>query len=111
MLSYINRGLFVDMSEANVIYSDATQSQNEINSVLELIFVLTGNPNDIDEDGDTPENYTSFQFIKLLICQDSYQLLSIDHFFQKDIKSKFIIISDAIFSSSVYGQIDHPPKV
>jgi hypothetical protein len=111
MLSYINRGLFVDMSEANVMCSsDTSQKKNEINSVLELIFNLTGYANDIDEDGDSPENYISFQFSKLLVCQEFYQNLTIGNLLPKNIKRTFCVLSDAIYSLPVYGQIDHPPQ-
>jgi hypothetical protein len=86
-------------------------AKNEINSVLELIFELTGNPNDIDEDGDTPENYTMFHFSNLLVCQDFYQTLAAHHLFPKDINGTFFVFSDAIISSPVYGLIDHPPQI
>jgi len=112
MLSYINRGLFVDMSEADSVCSNfaTTQSKDEINSVLELIFCLTGHPNDIDEDGDSPENYTLFQFSQLLVCQDYYQTLAQHRLFPKDIKGAFLVFSEAIYSSPFYGLIDHPPQ-
>jgi hypothetical protein len=111
MLSYINRGLFVDMSEADVVCADfSAHTKNEINSVMELIFDLTGNPNDIDEDGDTPENYTVFHFAKLLVCQDLFQTLALHNHFPKDINESFFVFSDTIFSSPFYGQIDHPPQ-
>ena len=107
MLSYLNRGLYVDMSEANFVCSNHTA---EINSVLELILSLTGNPNDIDEDGDSPENYTLFLFSQLLICPDFGQILRLNNLFSKDIKKTFYVFSDAISSSPFYGQIDHPPQ-
>ena len=111
MLSYINRGLFVDMSEANdVYYNFAAHSNNEINSVLELIFELTGNPNDIDEDGNTPENYTLVHFSKLLVCQDFHQTLAAQYLLPKEIKKTFPVFSDEMISSPVLGQIDHPPQ-
>ena len=111
MLSYINRGLFVDMSEASFACSNhIAHTENEINSVLELIFKLTGNENDIDEDGDSPESYTC-SFIQPLVYQDFAQTLEQNNLFSKDIKKNFCVFSDAIFSLSVYGQIDQPPEV
>ena len=107
MLSYLNRGLYVDTSEADFVYPNHT---TEINSVLELILSLTGNPNDIDEDGDSPENYTLFQFSKLLICQDFEQALRLNHLFSKATKKTFYVFSDDLSSSPFYGQIDHPPQ-
>jgi len=111
MLSYINRGLFVDMSEANDACSTYTaHTKNEINSVLEFIFEMTGNPNDIDEDGNTPENYSLVHFSQLLICQDCYQTLETHHLLPKEIKKTYPVFSDEIISSPVLGQIDHPPQ-
>jgi len=110
MLSYVNRGLFVDMSEGySVCLNHISQTKNEINSVLEFIFELTGNANDIDEDGDSPESYSFSNFTQPFVCQDFTWVLE-QNIFAKDIKSRFYIVSDVIFSLSVYGQIDHPPE-
>ena len=111
MLSYLNRGLFVNnMSEGNFAYSNHTsQTTHEINSVLELILTLTGNPNDIDEDGDSPESYC-FSFVQPFIFQNLAQTLEQNNLFAIDLTKKFHISSDALFSHSVYGQIDHPPE-
>jgi len=110
MLSFLNRSLLVDMSEANLAFLNKTsQPKSEINSVLELILELTGyGENDIDEDGDTPENYTSFQFSQLLVSQDFAQILN--NPFSKNIKKTFCVFSDINYSQSFYGQIDHPPE-
>ena len=112
MLSYINRGLYVDMSEANYICSKQTpNTHSEINSVLELVLKLAGfGENDIDEDGDSPENYTTIQFTQLLIYQDFAQTLKLNNLFLKDIRKSFYVFSDIIYSQLVYGQIDHPPE-
>ena len=109
MLSYVNRGLFVDMSERNFTCSTHTsQTKNEINSILELIFALTGNANDIDEDGDSPESYCFSNFVEPFVYQDFARILEQNLF--SEIKNKFYVASDAIFSQPVYGQIDHPPE-
>ena len=111
MFSYINRGLFVDTSEASFMSShNISHNENEINSVLELIFCLTGNTNNIDEDGDSPENYTTIQFSQLLVYQDFAQTLKLNNLFLKDIKKSFCVFYDIIHSQLVYGQIDHPPE-
>jgi len=112
MLSYINRGLYVDMSEADFACSnDVSQTKSEINSVLELVLKLAGyGENDIDEDGDSPENYTTFQFTQLLIYQHFAQTLKLNNLFLKDIKETFCVFSDDILSSPFLGQIDHPPQ-
>jgi len=100
------------MSEANYSCSKHTpQAHGEINSVLELIFKLTGyGENDIDEDGDSPENYTTIQFSKLLVYPDFTQISKINNLYLKDIKKSFCVFSDILHSQLVYGQIDHPPE-
>jgi len=112
MLSYINRGLYVDMSEANYACSKhCPEKQGEINSVLELILKLSGyGENDIDEDGDSPENYTTIQFTQLLIYQDFAQTLKLYNLYLKDNKKSFCIYSDLLYTQLIYGQIDHPPE-
>ena len=110
MLSYLNRGLFVDTSEASAVpSSQISQTKNEINSVLELIFKLTGNENDIEEDGDLPEFYSFSAIVELLAYQDFAQTLQ-NNLFSKEIKKTYCVFSDTIFSQPVYGQIDHPPE-
>ena len=110
MLSYINRGLFVDMSEGDFACSNFTpQTTNEINSVLEWVLKVTGlHENDIDEDGDSPENYASFQFSHLFVCPNFSQVLNNN--ISKDVKKSFGIFSDVIYSQPFYGQIDRPPE-
>ena len=112
ILSYINRGLFVDMSESDFECSNRTlQTKKEINSVLEWVLKLTGyGENDIDEDGDSPENYISFQFIQLLVYQEFEQILTLNNLFSENTKKTFFVFSDNNYSQPVYGQIDHPPE-
>jgi len=107
VLSYINRGLFVDASEAgSACSSHISHTENEINSVLELFLDMIGITNDIDEDGDLPESYCSSKFIEPFVHQNSQQ----NNLFSKEIKRTFYIFSDLLFSQPVYGQIDHPPE-
>jgi len=109
MLPYINRGLLVNMSGDDFAYlKHASQTKGEINSVLELVLYLTGyDENDIDEDGDSPDDFTSFQFSQLLVCHD---FAYINNPFFKDIRQTFYIFNDINYSQSFYGQIDHPPE-
>ena len=112
MIFYINRGLYVDMSEADYACSKhSTEKHNEINSVLEWVLMLAGyGENDIDEDGDSPENYTTIQFNQLLIYQDFAQTLLLYNLFSKDIKKSFYVFNDIFYAQHVYGQVDHPPE-
>jgi len=101
------------MSEANYACSNnATNNKSEINSILELVLKLTGiGENDIDEDGDSPENYSTIQFSQLLICNEFAQILKLNNLFSTDIKKSFCVFSEIINTQPVYGQIDHPPEV
>ena len=109
MLSYINRGLFVDMSEANFAYKNQSSQTDEINSVLEWALHLAGISNDIDEDGDFPENYISFQFLQTVICEEFIKILEYNNI-PTEIKNTFYVYSDNFSYADVYRQIDHPPK-
>jgi len=110
MLSFINRSLFVGMSEADFVCpSHALEMKKEINSVLELILELTGcGENDIDEDGDSQENYTTFQFAQQLVYQDFAHILN--NFFPKDIKKTVCVFSYIMYPQPFRGRIDHPPE-
>ena len=100
------------MSEANYACSKHTsETHSEINSVLEWVLILAGyDENDIDEDGNSPENYSTIQFTQLLIYQDFAQTLKLYNLFSKDAEKSFCVFSDIIYSQPVYGQIDHPPE-
>ena len=113
MLVYINRGLFVGASEitsscpSNSVYVD-----DEINSVLEFVLKLAGcHVNDIDDDGDSPESYFPFEIRQLLVYQELARMLEQNNVFAKDLKKKFYIFPDTVYSLLMYKQIDHPPEV
>jgi len=110
LFSFVNRSLFVSMTEADFVCpSQNLQQKNEINSLLELVLMWTGyGENEIDEDGDSQENYTTFQFIQPLLYQDFAQILN--NLFSKDIKRTLCVFSNMIYSQPFCGQIDHPPE-
>ena len=110
LFSFVNRSLFVSTTEADFVCpSQDLQPKNEINSLLELVLMWTGcGENDIDEDGDSQENYTTFQFTQHLLYQDFAQILN--NLFPKDIKRTHCVFSNMIYSQPFCGQIDHPPE-
>jgi len=111
MLSYLNRGLFIDVSEGNFVQSSQiSHTQGEINSVLEFVLMLAGYSNDIDEDGDFPEDYISFQFLQTSIYEEFIKILEYNNI-STEIKNRFCVYADNFSYADVYRQIDHPPKV
>jgi hypothetical protein len=102
LLIYINRGLFV---------SDAYEMENpngELNSVVELLVeLITGEGNDIDEDGDVQ---TDFSYVTI-VQHDFAQSFEAAKLFSKDIEKNRFPIKENFPVKGFYFQIDHPPEV
>jgi len=102
LLVYINRGVFI------VPYEAENNSNKEINSVVEWIQQLvTGESNDIDEDGD---NQTDWNFTYTFIC-DFPQQLALINLFSKEIKKNKFPDSENFLSNDFCSQIEQPPEV
>ena len=104
LLMYINRGFFI---------SDALEMNNtdgEINSVAEyIVLLITGESNDIDEDGDSQ---TCCHFIKILQPDFSQQLaqnIMLASLFFKEIKTVFPATAD-LYNIDFYCRIEQPPE-
>ena len=98
---FVNRGLFVIPNEA------ANQGEREINSVIEwVVEFVTGEGNDIDEDGDMNSD-CSFTYA---ILYDLPQQLVLMNIFPKDIKIIGFLHQETIPFKDFYCQIDHPPE-
>ena len=108
MVFYINRGLFVAMPFTESCCAIPSTNE-EINSVLELVISWVGIHNDIDEDGDSPESYNAAKTIQPLI----------DHKITSACLACPIALTNNIFYphnetlslSNIYGTIDHPPEI
>jgi hypothetical protein len=100
LLIYINRGFFVTPYEAE------NQGGGELNSVIEWILQLTGNGNDIDEDGDTQTNYS---FAQTFIHDFPQQFTQIN-LFSKEIKQNRFPHQEILILNDFYCQIDQPPE-
>ena len=105
LLMYINRGFFI---------SDAVEINNpdgEVNSVAEWILqLITGESNDIDEDGDSQ---TGCYFVKILQPDFSQQLsksINLANLFYKEIKIGFPE-SEILPNIDYYCKIEQPPEV
>lgn len=105
LMVYINRGLFVAAT-----CEVENHEGKEINTVIELVMQLVcGKSNDIDEDGDSADPYNTFNFMSSFVC-NNFSKTSQHNLPFKTLSKKHYVASDAIFSLSVYGQIDPPPE-
>jgi hypothetical protein len=103
LIAYINASLLTDSFE------ERNEGQAEINSVFELISVLiTGDFNDIDEDGDFPGSHSIVKTVRTVISpQFSHMLFSR---FPDKTEKMLIHACEIMPRQPVRGQIDHPPQ-
>ncbi|MCL2290104.1 MAG: hypothetical protein FWC34_05280 [Bacteroidetes bacterium] len=106
LLIFINRGFFI---------SSAYEIENpdgEINSVAELIVLLiTGESNDIDEDGDMQTDCHGVEIPHHDFSQQFAQSLELANLFSKNL-NKFGFSNDENLSgNNFHNQIDQPPEV
>ena len=102
VLVYINRGLFI------FAYEMENQGGGEINSVVEWIQQLvTGESNDIDEDGDMQ---TDCNFTQIPLYDFLQQFVQIK-VFTKEIKKDKFPYTENFLSSNFCSKIDQPPEV
>jgi hypothetical protein len=106
LLLYINRGFFI---------SSATEVENpngEINTVLEFVVeLITGESNDIDEDGDSQTDCNNVQigqhdFSQHLAHSIELMNLSLEKIIKFNIPNK-----EELPQSNFFNQIDQPPEV
>ena len=102
LLVYVNRGFFI------VPYEAENNGNKEVNSVIEWITQLvTGESNDIDEDGDMQ---TDCSFTHIILYDFPLQFVQID-VFSKDITKIGILYKENFYLKDFHTQIDHPPQV
>ena len=103
-LIYINRGLFIASA-----YEMENQGSREINSVIELAWqLITGECNDIDEDGDLQSDSN---FVKIIQYDFSNaQSFELANLFSKNINKRFSN-NENILTKDFCSQIDQPPEV
>jgi hypothetical protein len=105
LMIYINRGLFVAMPGAEV----ACSTDEEINSVLELVLDWAGVTNDVDEDGDCPESYSFSNATQPLIAQNLNYTICLKCPYASENKL-FYPVNEAVTSIDYNRTIDHPPE-
>ena len=105
MIVYINRGLFVSPAEIN-------NNTQEINSAVEfLIEMITGQSNNMDEDGNSQETCNMAKIIQPVIAQQFAQ--SMEQFNNLPQNTVKILFPDTqnILDLLYLGKIDHPPQI
>ena len=105
LLVYINRGIFITP------YEFENHGNNEVNSLIELLTqLITGESNDIDEDGDLQNDCNSVQTVSFNFYQEFAHCLNL-------LSSHSANLEKIAFSNEVnflqkdfITQIDHPPQ-
>ena len=106
LLVYINRGVFITP------YEFENHGNKEINSVVEWITqLITGEENDIDEDGDLQNDCNSANTLHHDFLQQFAQSLGLTNLFSKDIAENRFPNEENFLICDFYPQIDHPPQI
>jgi hypothetical protein len=102
LLVYINRGVFI------APYETENHGNNETNSIIEWIAQLvTGESNDIDEDGDMQSDCNS---VNTFFYPELVQYLDLLNFHSKSTEIIFPR-KENFYLKDFYTQIDHPPQI
>ena len=106
LVVYINRGVFI------APYEVENHGNRELNSVFELLVqLISGEGNDIDEDGDLPSDCNSVKIVQYDFSQQlAQQFELINLYSQKTDKFAFFIEENLPIKPFCFP-IDHPPEV
>lgn len=103
---YINRGVFITP------YEIENQGNEEINSVIEWVNqLITGESNDIDEDGDMQTDCNSVHNFHHDFSQQLAQNLELANLFSKDLAKNRFSNKENFLIKDFYSQIDQPPEI
>jgi hypothetical protein len=106
LLLYLNRGLFI---------SGATEMETpggEINTVAEmLVALITGESNDIDEDGDNQTDCNHVKIVQHDFSQQLAQSIELMNLFSNNIIKHQIPDKEALPIKDFYCRIERPPEV
>jgi hypothetical protein len=106
LLVYINRGFFI----AN--YEVENRGNKEINSIAELINkLITGEENDIDEDGDGQTDCNSVKIVQHDFSQQMAKCFELANLSSQDLEKNTFSSEDNLPLNDFYSKIDHPPQV
>ena len=106
LLTYINRGVFITP------YEIENNGNKEINSIIELVTqLITGESNDIDEDGDLQSDCNSAKTVGYNYYQEFAQYLDSLSLYSKSLEKMTFPNKENILQKNFYTQIDHPPQL
>jgi hypothetical protein len=102
---YLNRGIYITPYEAK------NYGNEETNSVLELIIqLITGESNDIDEDGDEQTDCSSGNIVNYNFYQEFAQYLDYLSLHSKNLMKLAFPIRENILQKGFHSPIEHPPE-
>ena len=106
LLVYINRAVFVTP------YEIENHENKEINSVIEwVVEVITGEGNDIDEDGDMHTDCSCVGGTHHDFSQQLAQRIELANLFSKNIKQSIIPNKENLPVENFFSKIEQPPEV
>ncbi|MDR2971968.1 MAG: hypothetical protein LBU83_08580 [Bacteroidales bacterium] len=106
LLVYLNRGLFITPYELE------NSSNEELNSVVEWITqLITGESNDIDEDGDLQSDCFSVSIDTYNFSQELVQYFDLLRLHSKSMGKIAFPDNENILQNGYYTLIDHPPEI
>ena len=105
LLVYLNRGIFIAPNEIE------NNGNEELNSVIEWITqIVTGESNDIDEDGDMQSDCNSVNTITYVFYQEFSNNLDLLNSYSTNLEKISFPNEENIPQKDFYTQIDHPPE-
>jgi hypothetical protein len=106
LLIYVNRGFFV----SSVIEID--NPDGEINSVLELfVEFVTGEGNDIDEDGDQQNDQNYVQIVQHDFSQQVAQFLELANLSSININKLAFLTKEELPIQEFFFKVEQPPEM
>ena len=106
LLGYINRGLFITP------YEIENHGSKETNSVIEWITqLITGESNDIDEDGDLPTDCNSAKIVQHDFLQQMAKYFELAILYSQDIEKIAFPRKEDFLLYDFHSKIDHPPQM
>ncbi|MCL2436143.1 MAG: hypothetical protein FWD09_08445 [Lentimicrobiaceae bacterium] len=106
LLVYINRGFFISSAY------EMESPNGEINSVAELIVeLITGEGNDIDEDGDMQTDCNYVEIVHHDFSQQVAQSIELANLFSKNIGKFRVSGKEDLPIEDFFSRIEQPPEV
>jgi len=105
LLGYLNRGFFITP------YEIENHSNKEINSVAEWIAqLITGESNDIDEDGDEHTDCNAVKIIQYEFSQQMAKDFELANLYYKSLDKIAFLREENLPKNDFYSRIDRPPQ-